>query len=99
MTANGRAVLWFGRAAAGLLLGFVIALALSGLFAWFGPAGLAGGPGKTQFNMWLIAPVWGLVLSFVFLFPTARSAWLWLGAAALLLAGFLAAGRMLAGAL
>ena len=90
---------WFGKTLAGLLLGFAIALAVSGLFAWFGPGGIMGGSGKTQFNMWLIAPVWAFVLSFVFLFTSSRSAWLWLGGTAGLLTAFLFAGRWLTGAL
>ena len=88
---------WLGKTVAGLVLGFAIGLAVSGLFAWFGPGGLMGGPGKTQFNMWLIAPVWSLVLSFVFLFPSSRSAWTWLGGATLVLIVVLAAGRILVG--
>ncbi|SBV37369.1 conserved membrane hypothetical protein [uncultured Stenotrophomonas sp.] len=72
---------WFGKTMAGVVLGFGLALALSGLFAWLGPDGIAGGGGKVQFNMWLMAPVWALVLSFVYLFRDSLRAWLWLGAA------------------
>jgi len=72
---------WFGKTMAGAVLGFGLALALSGLFAWLGPDGIAGGGGKVQFNMWLMAPVWALVLSFVYLFRDSLRAWLWLGAA------------------
>lgn len=86
---------WFGKAAAGTVLGFAIAVLASALFAWFGPGGILAGAGKTQFNMWLIAPIWALVLSFVFLFRRVRDAWLYLGAATLALAAFLVAGRLL----
>ncbi|KRB11284.1 hypothetical protein [Lysobacter sp. Root690] len=72
---------WFGKGSAGLLLGFGLALALSGLFAWLGPGGIDGGGGKIQFNMWLISPIWCMALSFVFLFRTSARAWCWLGAA------------------
>lgn len=72
---------WFGKGSAGLLLGFGLALALTGLFAWLGPGGIDAGTGKVQFNMWMIAPVWCAVLSLVFLFKDGRRAWLWLGAA------------------
>ncbi|MGO1003479.1 hypothetical protein [Lysobacter sp. CA196] len=72
---------WFGKASAGLILGFGLALALSGLFAWLGPGGIDGGGGKVQFNMWLIAPIWCGVLSFVFLFRSSVRAWSWLGLA------------------
>ena len=87
---------WFGKASAGTLLGLVIALLVSALFAWFGPGGIMAGAGKTQFNMWMVAPVWTLVLSLVFLFQRVRDAWLYLGATALVLAGLLIAGRLLA---
>jgi len=76
---------WLGKTFAGLLLGLVIALAASGLFAWFGPGGIMGGAGKTQFNMWLVAPIWSLTLSLVYLFRTTLDAWKWLGAIALLM--------------
>ncbi|MEH6419920.1 hypothetical protein [Pseudomonas sp. CGJS7] len=72
---------WFGKTSAGLILGFGLALALSGLFAWLSPGGIDGGGGKAQFNMWLISPIWCVVLSFVFLFRSSARAWLWLGAA------------------
>ncbi|HEL4844841.1 TPA: hypothetical protein UOA08_001379 [Stenotrophomonas maltophilia] len=49
---------WFGKMCAGVLLGFGLSLALSGLFAWFGPGGIDGGGGKAQFNMWLVALLW-----------------------------------------
>ena len=72
---------WLGKSVAGLVFGFRLALALSGLFAWLGPDGIHGGGGKIQFNMWLIAPIWCAVLSCVFLFRDSLRAWLWLGGA------------------
>lgn len=72
---------WFGKGTAGLVLGLGLALALSGLFAWWGPGGIDAGGGKIQFNMWLVAPIWCGVLSFVFLFRTSVRAWTWLGLA------------------
>lgn len=72
---------WFGKSMAGLVLGFGLSLALSGLFAWVGPDGINGGGGKIQFTMWLVAPIWCGVLSFVFLFRDSLRAWCWLGAA------------------
>ncbi|MBD9379271.1 hypothetical protein [Pseudoxanthomonas sp. PXM04] len=88
---------WLGKSCAGLLLGFGLALALSGLFAWWGPGGIAGGPGKLQFNMWLMAPIWAVVLGFVFLFRTSLRAWLWLSLANALAFGLLHASRGLLG--
>ena len=86
---------WLGKSAAGLVLGFVIAVACSGLFAWFGPGGLYDGAGKTQFNMWLVVPLWAGVLSVVFLFRTARGAWVVLGVIAMILLAALLFGRFL----
>ena len=85
---------WIGKAGAGVLLGFLLALGVSGLFK------VALGVNDTffstrgQFSMWLMSPVWAFTLSFCFLFPSARSAWSWLGLANGLVWGalFLAGG-------
>lgn len=71
---------WFGKASAGVVLGYTLAVALSGAIAWLTPGGLQG-EGKIQFNMWMIAPIWATVLGFVFLFRDSRRAWLWLALA------------------
>ena len=71
---------WFGKTLAGTVLGYTLALAVSGLVALLTPGGFSG-EGKVQFNMWMIAPVWATVLGFVFLFRDSLRAWLWLGAA------------------
>lgn len=85
---------WFFKALAGLVLGFALSVGLSGLFAWFGPGGLFGGSGKTQFTMWMVAPLWCGILSFCFLFRNGRSAWIKLGVATLLTYALLFGGRM-----
>jgi len=74
---------WFGKASAGLVCGFALALGLSGLFWLYGPQ---GGPvsGRLQFSMWLMGPLWALIFSFCFLFRDGLRAWAWLGAAALI---------------
>ena len=80
---------WFGKASAGLIFGFLAALGLSGVFK------LTAGVSDTffslpgQFSMWMMSPVWALVLSFCFLFPSSRSAWGWLALANGLLWGSL----------
>lgn len=84
---------WFGKGSAGLLLGFGLALALSGLFAWLGPGGIDAGTGKTQVDMWLMGLIWPSVLAFVFLFRDSLRAWLWLGLANALAFGLLWAVR------
>ncbi len=88
---------WFGKTCAGVVLGFGLALATSGLFAWLGPGGIEGGAGRIQFVMWLLAPVWCAVLAFVFLFRDSLRAWLWLGAANAVAFGLLWAVRTVMG--
>ena len=72
---------WFAKASAGVILGFTLALALGGLFVWWTPGGLMAGSGKTQFAMWLVAPLWAGIASFCFLFRSGPRAWIWLGLA------------------
>ena len=64
---------WWTKSLAGLILGFTLALGLVGLFAWFGPGGIDADT-KVQFNMWLITPIWLLILSFSFMFKTGLRA-------------------------
>ena len=69
---------WFGKTAAAVLLGFLLAVGISGLWGWFGVGGITGGPAKMQLNMWMVPPVWALVCAFVFFFRSTRAAWGWL---------------------
>ncbi len=57
---------WWRKTFAGGVLGLTLALALSGLFAWLGPGGLHAAD-KAQFVMWLIAPLWLVMFSLVYL--------------------------------
>ncbi len=70
---------WFGKACAGLILGFLLALGISGLFRHLAGVEDAFFSLKGQFAMWMISPVWAGILSFCFLFSSTRSAWVWLG--------------------
>lgn len=79
---------WPGKTLAGTVLGYTLAVALSGVVAWLTPGGLQGA-GKIQFNMWMIAPLWAGVLGFVYLFRDSLRAWLWLGLANALAFGLL----------
>ncbi len=79
---------WWSKALGGTLLGYPLAIALSGLFAVAGPGGLQA-LNKFQFTMWLVAPVWLGVASFCFLFRSGLRCWLWLGGANLLAFGAL----------
>ncbi|MBW4329264.1 hypothetical protein KY084_00030 [Stakelama sp. CBK3Z-3] len=75
---------WFGKASAGLVLGFVIALGVSGLVSLALGVGDAYFSTTGQFTMWLIAPVWSLILAFCFLFRSGLRAWVLLGIVALI---------------
>jgi len=79
---------WWSKTFAGAVLGATLALALAGVFAWAGPGGI-GAPDKSQFVMWLIAPIWMTVFGFVWLFRTGTLALVWLGGANLLAWGLL----------
>lgn len=64
---------WWTKTLSGMVLGFTLALAVSGLFAWLGPGGIAA-PQKVQFVMWLITPIWMLILSMIYLVRTGLRA-------------------------
>ena len=87
---------WFGKTSAGVLLGYTLAVALSGVIAGLTPGGFEGG-NKVQFNMWMIAPLWATVLGFVYLFRDSWRAWWWLALANVAAFGLLWAVRSLAG--
>ncbi len=70
---------WGGKVSAGLILGFFLALGLSGLFACFGPGAIGFFSAQGQITMWLMAPLWSGILSFCFLFQNGLRAWGWLG--------------------
>jgi hypothetical protein len=69
---------WFGKASAGTVLGFVLALGLSGLLMRALGESDTFISTKGQLAMWSIAPVWAGVLSFCFLFGSGLRAWGWL---------------------
>ncbi|AOT08200.1 hypothetical protein S4054249_10245 [Pseudoalteromonas luteoviolacea] len=81
---------WWSKTFAGIFAGFFLSLGLVGIFAWIGPTGLTEQitaeqrSWKTQFNMWMITPIWCLILSFVYLFKTGKQAWIYLGGGAVL---------------
>jgi hypothetical protein len=84
---------WASKTLAGGLLGLSLALGCSALFA-----GLARGlalPVRAQLAMWMVVPIWFCVLSSSYLFENGKRAWLWLGAANIVVVGFVAAARML----
>lgn len=72
---------WIGKTLAGVIGGFGLAIALSGLLACLTPGGLAV-QDKQQVAMWLVPPVWIGAMSAAFVFRSGTRAWLWLGGAA-----------------
>lgn len=74
---------WWSKTLAGLLLGGVLALAVSGVFAQL----IDGVPfgARRQLANWLVPPIWLGVLGTVYFFSSGLRAWLWLGGAAALL--------------
>ncbi len=74
---------WLLKTFAGLLAGLGLALAISGYFVLITPD--IEGDTQVQLAMWMIMPVWLLVLSGCYLFHSGLRAWLWLGLANLIL--------------
>ncbi|MCG7561683.1 hypothetical protein [Pseudoalteromonas sp. McH1-42] len=72
---------WLSKTLAGIIGGGLLSFSIVGLFAWFGPSGLASSISdtellwRTQFNMWLSVPIWLLALSFTYMFRSGARAW------------------------
>lgn len=75
---------WLGKTLAALLPGLAIAFVCIGFYAWYGPGDINSAD-KTQFQMWLFTPIWLGIFALVYLFHSARQAWLVLGGLAVLL--------------
>lgn len=88
---------WFGKASAGFILGFGLALGLGSIFLELTASGNPLFNAQGQVAMWLISPIWTGVLGFCFLFGTGMRAWGWLACANLLVWALYAAIRMIAG--
>ncbi|WP_038207520.1 MULTISPECIES: hypothetical protein [Xenophilus] len=84
---------WLSKSIAGTLLGFTLAVAVSGLLDLATQALPLATRG--QLSMWLVPPVWFGVLSLCFLFGSGARAWLWLGAANAAVFGLWAALRFI----
>lgn len=75
---------WFGKASAAVVLGFTLTLALTCTFAALFSKGDSYFSAQGQMAMWLVSPIWCLILSFCFLFRSTARAWAWLAAANIL---------------
>ncbi|MXO65899.1 hypothetical protein [Altericroceibacterium endophyticum] len=73
-----RASNWLGKASAGLVMGFLLALGAAGLLRTLVAGGATPFSTVGQFSMWMMAPVWALTVSLCFFFRTGPRAWVWL---------------------
>nr|WP_218627144.1 hypothetical protein [Caballeronia sp. dw_19] len=70
---------WLSKTLAGVIGGFGLAIAASGLLACLTPGALDE-QNKFQVAMWLVPPVWIGVMSGSFVFRSGRRAWIALAA-------------------
>lgn len=84
---------WVSKTLAGTILGLLLALACSGLFAQLNQDMAL--TVKGQLAMWMVAPVWLGTLGGVYFFASGWHTWLWLGGANLLAFGTLALVRLI----
>ncbi len=70
---------WIGKTSAGIVCGFVLALAASGLLVRVGP-GSSADAAKAETAMLVVPLVWTAAFSAAYVFRTGLRAWLWLGA-------------------
>lgn len=84
---------WFGKASAALILGFTFSIAITCLFALLFSEGDTYLSAQGQVAMWMMAPLWSLILSFCFFFRTPLRAWSWLFAANIVAWALYAAAR------
>ncbi len=71
---------WFGKVSAALVLGFTLAIAMTCTFSAVFSSGGSYFSAQGQMAMWLVSPVWCLILGLCFLFRSTARAWAVLGA-------------------
>lgn len=75
---------WWGKTTVGVFLGLALSYGIVALIVWFGPDGINGNLSdqrlfwKTQFNMWIVTPIWMLIVSFIYMFKTTKQAFIYL---------------------
>ena len=70
---------WLGKSLAGLVLGLLFALGCSALFHALTPN--IGKSVQAQLAMWMVMPIWMLVLAASYGFASGIRAWQWLAVA------------------
>jgi len=88
---------WVSILSAGLVLGFPLALALSGLLVALLPGGFVRYDAKHQLGMWSMGLFWSVVLCLTVWARRGHRAWLWLLAANVFVFALLFAVRNLSG--
>lgn len=86
---------WFGKVSAAVVLGFTLTIALTCTFAKIFSHGDSYFTAQGQMAMWLVSPIWCLILSFCFLFHSGARAWGWLALANVVAWAAYAATRIL----
>ncbi|MGO2959148.1 MAG: hypothetical protein ACTIDN_08940 [Acetobacter sp.] len=74
---------WVGKSMAGVLMGFAVALAFSGIL--INQVFVSRSLVTVQLAMWVMPPLWLACLSVCFLFSTAYRAWFFMSTIALIL--------------
>ena len=82
---------WLSFSLAAALPGFVLAMALSGVFQYLGDPLAAD---KSQVTMWIVPPLWMAAAGAAFGFRTPRAAWGWLSLAGIVACVLVAALRL-----
>jgi len=72
---------WFGKASAALILGFFIALGVDGILLQTILGGVPMFSEEHQIAMWIVSPIYSIILSFCFFFRSGLRAWSWLALA------------------
>lgn len=82
---------WRGKTAVGVFLGLLLSYGIVAFIVWFGPDNINQNLSnerllwKTQFNMWIVTPIWMLIVSFIYMFKTTKQAFIYLFSANLII--------------
>lgn len=82
---------WWGKTAVGVFLGLLLSYGIVAFIVWFGPDNINQNLSnerllwKTQFNMWIVTPIWMLIVSFIYMFKTTKQAFIYLFSANLII--------------
>lgn len=72
---------WWGKSLAGVVLGLPLCFAVVNSLLYVTDLSNKAATGKIQLTMWFVVIVWLFLLSFIYLFRSAKLAWIWLSVA------------------